>query len=531
MKHLFWIFILALLLLSCSRDWNSPLENDPDLLHQPQIVSITPETSVGFKLVINYSYSASANMLFERRTDAAFEPITLKKLSTSVFADTTLDMELDHSATYRLRVQKGTYYTEYSNEKSYDYISTILNVPSAFTAITIELQGVRLNWQDNSNKETGYKIERNFDGAGFAEIAALPANTETYLNSITGMPTNPMSLVYRVKAYTTNLNSAWLEQNVIYSGLGAPSNLTIADSSFNHFTITWTRNSTLATGYEIERKKDNGVYISLAIVGAAEQTYIDQINTIGTYSYRVRAVKDGAFSTYSNEVSNMIHIVIPTVGLIAYYPFNGNANDESGFVHNGTANGAVLTTDRFGEANQAYDFDGINDYIEVPSTGSLSTAFNAITLSAWVNVRDWYMSNDNSGWASMFRKGSSIDTPYGFQMVGIASTINPSYYGLAFYANSGSYYELSTFITNHWYHVAVTYDGSYVRFYVDGEMTRSYPSSISLNSNSEPLQIGEDLAGDDEYMNGKLDNLGIYNRALSDAEIQALYHEGGWSKK
>tara|TARA_B100000902_G_C26670287_1_gene602721 strand:- start:79 stop:306 length:228 start_codon:yes stop_codon:yes gene_type:complete len=50
---------------------------------------------------------------------------------------------------------------------------------------------------------------------------------------------------------------------------------------------------------------------------------------------------------------------VPTNGLVGYWPFNGNANDESVNTNNGTVNGATLTTDRFGNANSAYDFDGV----------------------------------------------------------------------------------------------------------------------------------------------------------------------------
>ncbi len=65
---------------------------------------------------------------------------------------------------------------------------------------------------------------------------------------------------------------------------------------------------------------------------------------------------------------------------MAYYPFNGNADDESGNENHGTVYGATLTEDRFGNADSAYYFDGTNDYIEIPSVNPTS----AITVSAWV---------------------------------------------------------------------------------------------------------------------------------------------------
>ena len=73
---------------------------------------------------------------------------------------------------------------------------------------------------------------------------------------------------------------------------------------------------------------------------------------------------------------------VPTNGLVGYWPFNGNANDESGNNNNGTVSGATLTTDRFGNANKAYSFDGTNDYISVLDNNSLDLT-NQLTLSAW----------------------------------------------------------------------------------------------------------------------------------------------------
>ena len=70
---------------------------------------------------------------------------------------------------------------------------------------------------------------------------------------------------------------------------------------------------------------------------------------------------------------------------MAYYPFNGNSIDESGNGNDGTVNGATLTIDRFGNANGAYSFDGVNDYIEVINSVSLNPD-TQITMSAWVNT-------------------------------------------------------------------------------------------------------------------------------------------------
>src|SRR5688572_22093955 len=72
---------------------------------------------------------------------------------------------------------------------------------------------------------------------------------------------------------------------------------------------------------------------------------------------------------------------IPTTGLVAYYPFSGNANDSIGN-NDGTVYGAALTTDRFGNPNSAYTFDGVNDYIKVSDAIGLNNP--NFTYSAWV---------------------------------------------------------------------------------------------------------------------------------------------------
>ena len=86
--------------------------------------------------------------------------------------------------------------------------------------------------------------------------------------------------------------------------------------------------------------------------------------------------------TFTSNVFSQVPNYVPTNGLVGYWPFNGNANDESGNGNNGTVNGATLTTDRFGSANSAYSFDGINDYII--ANGGDQFATTSRTVSYWI---------------------------------------------------------------------------------------------------------------------------------------------------
>ena len=81
---------------------------------------------------------------------------------------------------------------------------------------------------------------------------------------------------------------------------------------------------------------------------------------------------------------------VPTNGLMGWYPFNGNANDESGNGNNGTVTGATLTADRFGVANRAYLFGGFNNFINVPNSPSLASPTNEVTIAFWGRINGFY---------------------------------------------------------------------------------------------------------------------------------------------
>ncbi|MFZ1530368.1 MAG: hypothetical protein WAT19_16550, partial [Ferruginibacter sp.] len=79
-----------------------------------------------------------------------------------------------------------------------------------------------------------------------------------------------------------------------------------------------------------------------------------------------------------------------SLGLRAYYPFNGNANDASGNNNHPSINTATLTADRFGSPNSAYNFNGSSSYIRIPASSTVNIAGPQISLCAWVNVKGFY---------------------------------------------------------------------------------------------------------------------------------------------
>ncbi len=222
-----------------------------------------------------------------------------------------------------------------------------------------------------------------------------------------------------------------------------------------------------------------------------------------------------------SEVQRLYTLEAPpdlTKGLVAYYPFNGNANDESGNKHHGTVHDATLTTDRFGNAGKAYAFDG-NDWIDVAKDNAFQ--FNDFTLSAWITVVDTpgmilsYPANGQTENAWQYGYGNING-----QLIG--SYVYPDNY----------LYGFKRFTPNTWYHVVFTKQGITAKVIVNGEtlINSTVPATISY-FNPRRLLIGadddalEDGIADIWFFKGKLDDIRIYNRPLTNPEIQTLAND------
>ena len=207
--------------------------------------------------------------------------------------------------------------------------------------------------------------------------------------------------------------------------------------------------------------------------------------------------------------------------LLLYLPFNGNANDASGNDNNGIIHGAMLTTGRTDAVNRAYSFNGTDAYIEIPASPSLSKIYTSgeVTIAAWINIHSWY---NNWNVFSVFEQYDPA-TDYG----SILLEANWFSGGILFESGYNTNYIDCDYNWDfdRWHHLAVTYsnDTNSVKFYVDGVLISSKPYQEGFTpDNTNSYTIGRSLSGPDEYSNGKIDEVRIYNRALQDAEIMAL---------
>lgn len=212
----------------------------------------------------------------------------------------------------------------------------------------------------------------------------------------------------------------------------------------------------------------------------------------------------------------------PTAGLVAYYTFSGNANDESGTGNNGTVNGAAPTTDRFGNANAAYSFDGVDDYIEVSNSSSLnfSTSFSA---SFWSKMSVWADGN-NIARGIISKKPNDGSSGYVFYKDGFHQ--NKINFRLKGSSAAGDYMPSNSNVTiNVWEFWSMSYNATsgQVKLYKNGALDKEYNNGVIGDlTNNVPLHIGRSQTWSGHF-SGSLDDIRIYNRALTDAEVQAIY--------
>ena len=189
-------------------------------------------------------------------------------------------------------------------------------------------------------------------------------------------------------------------------------------------------------------------------------------------------------------------------GLLGYWPFNGNANDESGNGNNGTVNGANLTTDRFGRPNSSYQFSQ-GQFVDVGATILGQNPAN-LSYSVWVK-----------GAGAIISKRQAVGTGW--------VTLTSSH----FISDADGYVNRSCDIpesSNDWTHIVATKDGNLHSVYVNGLFFCSFTDNYTHYS-FHPLLFGYHGAWNLGF-NGKLDDIGIWNRSLTPNEVVRLFNLG-----
>lgn len=204
---------------------------------------------------------------------------------------------------------------------------------------------------------------------------------------------------------------------------------------------------------------------------------------------------------------------IPLNGLQGWWPFNGNANDESGNGTHGTVEGATLTNDRFDNAESAYFFNGSSDHIDL---GNVFNNLEAFTFTGWIN-----RSQQSSLYDEIFSKETcfsiAVDNGNNRMHINFGDGIQWSPANLALTSTVD-------IPLNTWTHIGVTRswpDGT-TRLYINGELDNTSDFPIS-GENMMPVQIGSKSSGAAPYFPGDIDDIGFWSTQLSDEEVYEIY--------
>jgi uncharacterized protein (TIGR02145 family) len=246
--------------------------------------------------------------------------------------------------------------------------------------------------------------------------------------------------------------------------------------------------------------------------------------------------------TFAANANAQVPDYVPTEGLVAWYPFNGNANDESGNGYHCESFGAVLTDDRYGTPSSAFDFDGQGSHLR-----GASLPFLDLSISLW-------FMHDLGGYT--YTPDPNSSAPTGAQLIGQGTAHVPcswSDFAIGFAdapignddllawekSNAGgcSVQQSSAnwpLETETWIHLIAISQGTQVDFFIDGSWVNSVEFEEPFNLTGSVFSIGaryvencnggEPCSGPGNAWNGAIDDVGFWNRALTDEEIQALYN-------
>ena len=277
----------------------------------------------------------------------------------------------------------------------------------------------------------------------------------------------------------------------------------------------------------------SNLYFGVDIFSAPE--YITGgLDDVGIWNRQLSA--EEVQQVFASEPPFELPTSVPTEGLVAFYPFNGNANDESGNGHDGTMDGALFGQDREGSASASATFDGVDDGVFIPHHPDFESAEK--TISFWMNptsnqLLDTPGLNDGMGilnktdhtasntinryYAVTLGQGTNGTAPFSLTLATSTGNI----------VTTGSSVESTTaqdaINISEWQHVSAVQSATELKLYLNGIQISSSPLLNAPIENDYDIKIGVDYKFNDyRYFNGSIDEISFHNRALSEDEIAAM---------
>ena len=257
----------------------------------------------------------------------------------------------------------------------------------------------------------------------------------------------------------------------------------------------------------------NGTNINNATNATLTLTNV-QLNQTGNYAVTVTNLYGSTVSSNAVLTVTISDCAPPASGIVAWWRGEGNASDTVG-----TSVGTLIGAAGFntGEVGQGFSFNGSGSYVSITNSALLNSLTNRLTVELWFRVNT---TNANANWAGIVAKG---DATWRLQGTYGAKTVTFSATG----TSGGDLQGTRNVNDGQWHHVACVYDGTNMFLYTDGTLDVSKPSTGRIATNTLPLLIGANAI---YYFNGLIDEVSLYNRALSANEVAAIYAAGSNGK-
>ena len=491
----------------------------PEAIFPLETVTAT-KADFGFKIVISWSRVDEITE-YEIFRSTGDNPETAALISTRNETGTEDPIVFDD-----LSIEVGTLYYYWIKSKLDDQRSEFsipdfgfaLAAPQSVEASDgVFVDKVVLNWPLSFGADS-YDVFRNTEND--QEAATLVGNTtELTFPDTTAVPGT--TYFYWIKTVKVGFSTDFSFNDTGFA-FATPQNIVASDGEFfDRVNVAWDFVQG-AQSYMIFRHTSDESAEATQIAVIPGTRFQDMTAEPGlVYFYWVNAINSQNTTTdFSRSDAGFIsNPQSLNDGLMVFFPFNGNANDEGDLGLDSTLSGASLTSDRFGKSDSAYNFDGIDDFIELP-VNSLSILVGRYIISAWIKTtatpetlgpiysgKHDFLGSQFGGFQISIESEGKIDSEnYTAPIVSFGGvTTTP--------INDGA-----------WHQVVGTWDGTEYRVYVDGTRKlvgqATFAGQISWLASIESMFIGKNL--EEEYYQGTIDDLRLYNRALSSEEITDL---------
>jgi len=311
---------------------------------------------------------------------------------------------------------------------------------------------------------------------------------------------------------------------------------TIADLTATGDNIQWYDSATGGNLLDSATALTDGqmVYASQTVNGCESTDRLEVSVSIQEITITASATEVCAGESVDLTLSSCTSADLPAnlqTGLVGYWPFCGNANDETGNGNNGTVNGATLTTDRFGNQDNAYIFEINDSFINIGSDNLLQFS-NDFSYSVKFLVNEITLGSDCSAGSNIILNNEGL-YEIGVDCNGILS------FAIANDDPSWGWIPITPILINQWYDVIFTYNQGVIKIFIDGDLIYNYNGSGGLTDFHPTLndlrlgdrQLHDVLNVQTSSFNGKIDDVALWNRALTPSETQQItsYSTYTWS--